>query len=177
MVSKSRCLIDDMPPNGQPDQSVSIDPCEQGAIRHGSMRLVIESKKALKSGKILCTLPIPSRTTDPHVRFITSDLIAFEMTHARRLTFKHYPSPAQAHSFRSVLLKGAINSWSIPPDGLGEIITVLYGEVWVVVARPSNRNLVNDLARPDYLVGLDTYNSHVSSGQYEAVVLSSNEIM
>ncbi|KAJ2921680.1 hypothetical protein H1R20_g15412, partial [Candolleomyces eurysporus] len=159
------------------DQSVSIDPHDRQAIRHGTMHLIIETKDALEKGKILSVSPIPSRTTDPHLRFIISETVAFEVTHPRRKTFRLWPSPAQAHSFRTVLLKGGINRLLIPPDGLGEILTVLLGEVWVVVCRPKNGGLVDSLARPDHLLQLKLFEFNVAGGEYEAVVLLTNDIL
>ncbi|RXW19456.1 hypothetical protein EST38_g6399 [Candolleomyces aberdarensis] len=159
------------------DQSVSIDPHDRQAIRHGTMHLIIETKDALEKGKILSVSPIPSRTTDPHLRFIISETVAFEVTHPRRKTFRLWPSPAQAHSFRTVLLKGGINRLLIPPDGLGEILTVLLGEVWVVVCRPKNGGLVDSLARPDHLLQLKLFEFDVAGGEYEAVVLLTNDIL
>jgi hypothetical protein len=103
--------------------------------------------------------------------------VVYEVTHMRRMSFKLKPSPAQAHSFQSVLLQGAVISWTLPPDGLGEILTVLMGEVWVVVCLPRKRRLIEDIARPDHLIKLDTFESHVGNGEYEAVVLKAGQLL
>jgi hypothetical protein len=141
------------------------------------MQLVIEARGALDKGKILSVSPIPSRTTDPHFRFIVSETVAFEVTHPRRKTFRLWPSPAQAHSFRTVLLKGGINCLLIPPDGLGEILMILLGEVWVAVCRPQNGKLVDVLARPDLLLQHRPADYNVAGGEYEAVVLLRNQAL
>lgn len=69
----------------------------------------------------------------------TSDLHALRYTSSDAGWKCRWSVPFEAMRYMSAFTKGAFIRWHIPPHGFAKFIDVIYGALWVLVARPQTK--------------------------------------